>query len=191
MNAVIHNIASRRTVKPAAMSGAKIDDQLVWQCLEAGHWAPNHARTEPWRFIVYTQDTLVQFCKDHAALYQQSVSEDNFNPTKFQSLLHQADTLSHAVMIVMKRTPEAKIPWLEEYAATAAAAQNILLAATSLNIATIWSTGGMILTDAMKAYLQLEAEDAVLGCIFMGEAKEEVKAGTRKVTVAEKTDWKK
>lgn len=189
MHPVLLNIATRRTVKPAAMSGELLSDDDVRQCLEAAHWAPTHARTEPWFFYVYTGDALKSFCNDHAEMYQRATAEDAFNPTKFQSIQNQAEYVSHAVLVVMKRTPMAKIPVLEEYAAVAAATQNMLLAAHALTIATIWSTGGMLLKPEMKAYLNLATEDEVLGCVFMGKAKEEPKEGSRKATAAEKTIW--
>lgn len=183
-------IKSRRTVKTTAMDGSRLADEQVWKCLEAAHWAPNHGRTEPWHFFVYTDDALKVFCADHAAIYAASVNEADLNPNKMATLQQHGDYASHLVLVVMKRTPNAKIPAEEEYAATAAAVQNLLLAAEAQGIASIWSTGGMVLQPAMHQYLQLSTEDVVLGCIYLGKAKTTPSEGTRKATVAEKTTWK-
>jgi nitroreductase len=86
----------------------------------------------------------------------------------FDSLSQVADTASHLIVVMMKRTPAAKIPWNEEFAATAAAVQNILLGAEALQLAAIWNTGGMALKQPMKDYLQLEADDCVMGFIYLG-----------------------
>lgn len=191
MNLVIQNIIDRRTTKPTAMSGEQVPDDIVIQCLEAAHWAPNHGRTEPWRFFVYTNNGLKDFCVDHANLYKQNTLPEAFQETKFLSLQAMHQYVSHAVLVVMKRTPNTKIPKLEEYAAVASATQNLLLAAQSFGIASIWSTGGMVLHQAMKDYLNLDAEDEVLGCIYLGVAKGDATVGVRKSTVMEQTIWKR
>jgi nitroreductase len=66
--------------------------------------------------------------------------------------------------------------------------QNILLGATALNIASFWSTGGMILKPAMRAFLNLHAEDEVMGVLYLGYA-DEYPQGVRKTPLTEKARW--
>ena len=47
-------IRERRTVDLPLLSPDPIDDQTLDTLLEAANWAPNHGRTEPWRFAVFT-----------------------------------------------------------------------------------------------------------------------------------------
>ena len=63
-------ITNRRSSKPALMNGNKIDDAIIRQLLALADWAPTHARTEPWRFVVFAGNAVPAFCADHAELYK-------------------------------------------------------------------------------------------------------------------------
>lgn len=184
-------IANRRTTKAANMNGKLIDKDTVTKILAAADWAPTHGRTEPWRFNVYTGQSLMQFCYDHAEMYLHSVEDEaSYDENKYNNLLKPASYASHLVVVYMKRTEPTKIPAQEEYAATAAAIQNMLLAATAIGVASIWNTGGMIFTDAMKEYLGLADADQVLGFIYLGYTDQEAKEGMRKIPLENKITWK-
>lgn len=182
-------IRNRRTIKAASMNGNKISHETMKQLLALADFAPTHARTEPWRFVVYTGESLVNFCKDHAQLYWENTAEENRKQATFDNLEHMGDMASHLVIAVMRRTPEAKIPKLEEYAATSAAIQNVLLGAESLDIATFWSTGGMALKPVMKQYLKLQEEDEVLGFLYMGYSDQPKKEAVRNIPLEDKITW--
>ena len=79
---------------------------------------------------------------------------------------------------------------MEEIAAASCAVQNILLGAAALDIATLWSTGGMTLTPAMKNHFQLSEQDEILGILFLGKTDEHVE-GKRKIALNEKIVWEK
>ena len=179
-------IKNRRSVKAQAMNGNKIPNGHIAALLELADWAPTHANTEPWRFIVY--ENPVEFCRLHADLYEQNSMGDKFEQATFDKLLHQGDKVSHVVIAVMKRGSLPKIPALEEIAATSCAIQNILLGATVLNIASFWSTGGMALKPAFKAFLNFGEDDQVLGILYLGYA-DELPEGKRNIPIEEKIKW--
>ena len=77
---------------------------------------------------------------------------------------------------------------LEEIAATAIAVQNILLGATAKNIATFLSTSGMTHTPAMKNFLNLRDEDAVIGLVYLGYNDERIE-GKRQTEMEQKLTW--
>ncbi len=168
------------------MNGKAIDDAQISQLLDLANWAPNHANTEPWRFVVFSKEGLTQFCQDHADLYKANTAEDKFTTAKYQGLINMGNTVSHIIAVYMKRTENAKIPMMEEYAATAAAVQNILLGAQTLGIAVLWSTGGMTHQPSMKKYLGLADEDIILGLLHMGYSDEPAKEGKRSIPMEEK-----
>jgi len=182
-------IRGRRTIKAASMNGKKIEQGTVKQLLALADFAPTHARTEPWRFVVYTGESLTQFCKDHANLYWDNTAEETRKEATKENLEHMGDMASHLVIAIMRRTPEAKIPKLEEYAATSAAIQNVLLGAEALDIASFWSTGGMVLKPAMKQYLKLQEEDEVLGFLYLGYSDQPKKDAVRNIPLEEKITW--
>ena len=187
--ATISNIIkTRRSVKPAAMNGQKIPNAQVAALLELADWAPTHGYTEPWRFIVY--ENPADFCREHAEIYKQGVKSEDFNELTYNNLQHQGDKVSHVIIVTMKRGDLPKIPPFEEIAAVSSAIQNILLGATSLNIASFWSTGGAILKPGMKEFLQLREEDNVLGVLYLGYA-DQYPEGRRNTPLEEKINWVK
>lgn len=183
-------IQSRRSTKPAVMNGKKIDTSLIHQLLELADWAPTHGTTEPWRFIVYANTAIQKFCFGHAELYKNNTAADKFTKAKYEKLLHMGNTVSHIILVYMKRSEGNSIPPEEEFAAVAAAVQNILLGAASLDIAVLWSTGGMAHHPAMKNYLGIAAEDAILGLLYLGYTNEPLKEGKRNIPLADKIDWR-
>jgi nitroreductase len=179
-------IKDRRSTKPLAMNGKKIPDDQIHSLLELADWAPTHGFTEPWRFVIYA--TPAEFCHQHAELYKQSVTAENFDTAVYNKLFNQGDKASHVIIAVMKRGNLPKIPVIEEVEAVACAVQNILLGATALDIASFWSTGGMALRPPMKDFLSLGEEDHLIGVLYLGYADEYPK-GSRTIPLEEKINW--
>ncbi|MBS1602085.1 MAG: nitroreductase [Bacteroidetes bacterium] len=181
-------ITSRRSTKPAVFNGRKIDDQQIQRLLTLATWAPTHANTEPWRFIVYSGDAVRQFCQQHAQLYRQNTPPEKFNEAKYEKQQHNGDKASHLIAVYMQRGANPNITGLEEICATAAAVQNILLGAEALGLAVLWSTGGVTLAPAMKDYLGLHEEDHMIGLLYLGYTDEPAKPG-RRLPAEAKTKW--
>ncbi|MDN3584863.1 nitroreductase family protein [Mucilaginibacter flavus] len=187
--ATISNIIqTRRTIKPNMMNGQKAPNSHIAALLELADWAPTHGFTEPWRFVVY--ENPAEFCQQHADLYKQNTSADDFNNTVYSNLQHQGDKASHVVIAIMQRGDLPKIPAFEEIAAVSTAVQNILLGATALNMASFWSTGGAILKPGMKEFLQLREEDQVMGVLYLGYADQHPE-GKRTIPLETKIKWVK
>lgn len=182
-------IKSRRTVKPAKMNGKLVPDEQVKQLLELADWAPTHKHTEPWRFIVYSGTKAREFVSNHAELYRKSTSEEMFKNDKYEKILFNGKNISHIIVCVMKRDAQKRVPEIEEISAAAAAIQNILLAATSLGIANFWSTGGMAHSDEMKEFLGLNADDNIMGLVYLGYT-DSAYEGKRTIPLEQKITWK-
>lgn len=161
-------IKNRRTTKVPRMNGKKIPQSIVEELLQLADTAPTHGNTEPWRFTVFSGEALKKFCKAHGEMYWNYTNPETRSEATRDNLISFGEKASHLIIAQMKRTPETKIPFLEEYAATAAAVQNLLLGASAAGIAAIWNTGGMALKPQMKEYLQLAEEDEVVGFIYLG-----------------------
>jgi nitroreductase len=182
-------VANRRSVKPAVMTGQKADDAVIRELLELADWAPTHARTEPWRFVVYSDSAVQQFCADHANLYKEGAPADKFVQGTFDNLTHMGDKVSHIIAVYMKRGTNPNIPVVEELAATACAAQNLLLGAEAAGLSVLWSTGGATLKPAMKQYFQLGEEDQMMGLLYIGYSNDGSKPGMRQVPLEQKIVW--
>jgi nitroreductase len=182
-------IRTRRTVKPDKMNGRIIPDDTIVELVSNADWAPTHARTEPWRFIVIGPERVKAFALRHANLYEKHTDPASFTPEKFNKLVSLGENVSHIIIAWMKRVPTKKIPVIEEISATAAAIQNLLLSATSNGIVSFWSTSGLTHHQAMKDEFKLGEEDLVLGIIYLGYSDEPFKEGNRMIPLSEKIEW--
>ncbi len=185
LSKIIHQ---RRSVKPGLMNGGQIPDEQVNELLHLADWAPTHGNTEPWRFIVYAHDSAKEFSRQHAELYKNNTLPEKFLTDKYEKLISNGDKASHIIVAIMQRGNLSKVPVIEEIAATAAAVQHILLGATALGIASMWSTGGMTHHKAMKDFFQLREEDIVMGIIYLGYSEKEL-SGRRATPMTEKIKW--
>lgn len=172
-------IQERRSVKPANMNGKPIDEATFREMLMSADWAPTHAHTEPWLFIIHGGASAKAFCLSHATLYQAVTAPEKFTVATYDKLRQMADGASHVVVAAMKKGDNPKIPLVEEIASAAAAIQNLLLAATARGIGSFWSTGGLTFHPAMKDMLKLSEQDQVLGLLYFGYSDQPVVPGKR------------
>ncbi|HUQ65538.1 MAG TPA: nitroreductase [Flavitalea sp.] len=182
-------IRSRRTVKPEKMNGRVIPENILVELLEMADWAPTHARTEPWRFIVIAHNRVKDFVARHAELYKYHTDPASFTPEKLKKITDLGENVSHIIIAWMKRIPTHKIPVVEEIAAASAAIQNLLLTATANGIAAFWSTSGLTHHQALKDEYGLGEEDIVLGIIYLGYSDEPFKEGNRIIPLSDKIEW--
>ena len=182
----LEHVITRRTTGWAKMNGKVIPAELVDRILALANWAPTHARTEPWKFIVYTGDALRKFGEDHAELYWNSTPEDKRQEATRERLQTNVQNASHVVLAAMKRGNNDKIPVLEEIASASASIQNVLLGATAAGIASFWNTGGMALKPELKQMVGLGDDDIILGLLYLGYTDEPAKEGVRNIPLSEK-----
>lgn len=174
---VIEAIRARRTV--GKMSG-EIPRETIRELIGLATLAPNHRMTEPWRFTVITgtaRERLGRFWAERAAANIDPGARDAFIAGESKKPL-RAPTL----IIVSTRTDANEEIAEEDFAATSAAVQNLLIAAQSRDIYTGWKTGKMVHDPEVKKYLGLDPSDRIVGTIYMGtEALDEAKNRPRKL----------
>lgn len=185
INALIRN---RRSVFPKQFeAGKKIDDAIVKEILENATWAPNHGHTEPWKFVVFTDEGLQKLATFQAELYKKEAGE-NFKETTFQTLSTNPLKASHIIALCMKRDPNKKFHEVEEIAAVACAVQNIYLSTTAYGFGGYWTTGGVTYKQSAKEFFGLEEDDRLLGFFYLGHVAVPSPSGKRK-PVEEKVVW--
>jgi len=160
-------VKNRRSVFPSQFdSSRKIPDEIVQQILINATWAPNHGKTEPWFFKVFTGAGLQTFANLQSTLYKESAA-DKFKEDKFLKLQQTPLLASHIISIGMKRTTTKQIPEIEDIEAVACAVQNIYLSAAAYGLGGYWTTGGVTYLEKAQHHFGLGEPDKLLGFFYL------------------------
>ncbi len=182
-------IRKRRSVFQPQYSGEQVDDAIVDQMLKNANWAPTHKLTEPWRFVVFTNEGLRKLAEFQADLYKKITTADNsFKEERYQNLLTKPMLSSHIIAIGMKRDEKKSVPEIEEMGAVFCAVQNMYLTATAYGVGAYISTGGITYFEEAKSFFGLGKEDKLLGFFHVGISKQEPPEGRRR-SIEEKVKW--
>ncbi len=140
--------------------------EQIEQILEAATHAPNHHKTEPWRFFVIAgkaRKELGEVMAQSLAERQKDVSQQVLNKERnkpLRSPILIAVTADHPI--------QSNVIAIENIEATAAAIQNMLLTAEELGLAAIWRTGDAAYAPLIKRWLGLDLEDHIVAFIYLG-----------------------
>jgi nitroreductase len=146
-------IRARRTHKsfgPDPVPRATLDELL-----ELARWAPNHHRTNPWRFRVVGAETLKQL-------------KEAAGPAE-AAKLDRAPTLIVASAALSGDLVQDE----EDICATAAAIYIVLLAAQARGLAGYWRTPPVLRTKAGRLAVGLPDGERFLGLIHLGSPRSE------------------
>ena len=186
-NSINQLFRNRRSTFPKQfVPGKKIPDEIVRQILENATWAPTHGHTEPWHFVVFTEDGLKKLGDFQGEIYKKEATD--FKEEKYRKMKEQPLVASHLIAICMKRTENTRIPEIEEIAAVACAVENIYLSLDSYGIGGYWTTGGVTYSENAKPFFGLKPADKLLGFFYLGYVAVPSPPGKRK-PIEEKTEW--
>jgi nitroreductase len=163
----IEALLGRRTVPQAKMAGPGPGEAELRSMLEAGCAAPDHGRVRPWRFLLVRGEARARLGELFASAAQAENPAASAADIDKQRSAPLRAPLIVVVVTRLDRRP-GRPPEIEQIAATAAAAQNILLAAHAMGYAGKWSTGKNAYMPAIKAGLGVAPDDHVLGFLYIG-----------------------
>lgn len=173
----IEAIRTRRTV---GKSTGDVPRETIAELIEAATRAPNHKLTQPWRFTVVTgsaRERLGEVWGREAA-----AAVDPAVRAAVQEGEAKKPLRAPALIVVSTRTDANPVTAEEDLAATAAAVQNLLLAAHAKGLSAGWKTGKIVRNAAVKRFLGIEQSDRVIAVVYLGAvAKEESAARAREV----------
>ncbi|MFP5470333.1 MAG: nitroreductase [Bacteroidia bacterium] len=172
-------IKNRRTIYPEFFSERKVHKEIVEKLLNNAVWAPSHGLTQPWRFKVFMNDARVRLSDFLSELYKEKNQGEKFNEKKFEKLKHRPLKSSVVIVVCMERDPKGRITELDEIMATAAAVENLMLTATAYGLGVFWATPGLINTQEVREFLNLE-NGLCLGFLYVGYPANEWPKGQRK-----------
>ncbi|MFV0591384.1 MAG: nitroreductase [Draconibacterium sp.] len=181
-------IKARRATPPGMLMKKELSKELIEELLVNASWAPNHKKTEPWRFKVYTGEAkqkLADDCKNilnvkHAEGYP--VAEEKI--TKFVGNLLKVPV---AIVIILQIDSSKRLPEWEEVAAVSMAVQNMWLTATEKGLGAFWATPGFM--NLFDEVLELQPGQKTLGFFYVGEIMMDYPSPGRG-DVGDLTEWK-
>ena len=160
-------VLTRQSVAPAFLGEPAPDDTALQRILAAGASAPDHGKLRPWRFIVIRGAARVRLGEVFAAALLKR--QPNAPATALDQERARPLRAPLLVAVAARLDPEhPKIPEIEQILSTAAAAQNILIAAHALGFGAKWLTGANAYDEHVKRALDLAPSDRLLGFIHLG-----------------------
>lgn len=158
-------INTRSSAAKLALPGPS-DDQLS-KILGAAERAPDHGRLKPWRLIVLDGMLREKFALAAAAAKRvrlPAMSDEQFAAER-EKIARSPSIIVVACVVNRQQT---KVPEVEQLVATAAAAENLFLAAHDLGFGVMWKTGAAAYDDGVKAELGLAPADHIIGIMHLG-----------------------
>lgn len=143
-------IRTRRTTKN--FTDEPVPEEVVRELLELAQWAPNHNMTVPWRFRLVGPEATATLI--------------TIAPADKKPKVVRARTRV-IVSCVMAGDPTRRY---EDLLATAAAVQNILLAATARGIDSFWQSPAVAGLKAARSKLQIPDNEQLVAVVHLGTA---------------------
>jgi nitroreductase len=148
------------------------DLELIMRAAAA---APDHNSLRPWKFVVLEGEAKDAFGAVLADAYRERTlaAGKELLPAKEEKERTKLGRAPMVVVVCAVNRGEALVPFVEQFAAGAAAAQNMLIAATALGYGSMWRTGDPAYDESVKAALALTLDDAIVGFVYLGTVSDE------------------
>lgn len=130
MNDTINTILSRRSVR--AYTSQQLTQEEIDLILEAGRYAPSAHNEQPWHFTVVQNTELLDSCSKKAKA-EMAELDDEWMQTMGKN--EEAHLTYHAPTVIFLSARDGGMGMQTD---TCAAAQNMMLAAESLGLGSVW-----------------------------------------------------
>ncbi|HKP64329.1 MAG TPA: nitroreductase family protein [Polyangiales bacterium] len=163
------------------------DPETLQLAFAAAARAPDHQALRPWRVFVVrgaARDRLGELMADSVRRVNPAISAEELAKTKAKALRAPLVLVVAAVV-----QPHPKVPAIEQTLSAGTAAHAVLLALHARGFSAIWRTGGFAYDPEVKRAFGLRPEDAIVGFIYTGTAKQAVPNSTRPVPEAFVHEW--
>ena len=138
--------------------------EVVERLCDLAMWAPNHMRTNPWKFAVFTGEGRHRL---GAALEAAQRARGEADPDRLKKSRTKY-LRAQAMLVVGSAAHDDPVFHAENRDAVAAGVENLLLGATALGLASYWSTGEVVTLPAVKALAGFDSGDQVVAVVYLG-----------------------
>ena len=156
-------VQSRRTSMFVDRDRA-VPETLVAELCGLATWAPNHKKTWPWRFALFTGDGRSRLGETMVA---DMVAAD-FGDEAKREKTRVKYLRTPAILVVGSAAHENEMLHRENRDAVAAGIQNLLLGATTRGLASFWSTPALPSPPGVLRLCDFEPDVELVGVIYLG-----------------------
>lgn len=139
---------------------------LVAELCALATWAPNHKKTWPWRFAVLTGDGRARFGETVA----EDMAAADFGDEAKRAKTRVKYLRTPTTLVVGCAPHDNEMLHAENRDAVAAGIENLLLGATTLGLASFWSTPALTQPPRTLELCRFEPDDRLVGVIYLGWA---------------------
>ncbi len=161
----IQAIATRRSIGKVT---GDVSEAAVRELVDLALCAPNHKLTAPWRFTVLRGEARVRLGTLWAQVAARMPLPSGVEREAYLAKEARKPTRAPVLLVTSTRTDSDPVVAAEDFAATAAATQNVLLAAHARGLGAVWRTGDMAYRSEINEFLGLAASDRVVGFVYIG-----------------------
>jgi nitroreductase len=163
--AVVADVIRSRRTSMQVDGSRDVDDAVLDELFELASWAPCHKRTWPWRFCVVRNQARFELGEVVAeAIRRHGDDENRVNKARTKY------ARTPVVVVVGSAPGDSPNRTAENRDATAAAIQNLLLAASARGVATYWGSCPKGANDPVAAFCGFEAGTTVMSLTYVGWA---------------------
>jgi nitroreductase len=157
----------------------------IEELLDLAVRAPNHHRTEPWRFYVLAGDERDRLAR---AIADEAI-EGGAEPERAEADA-KAKVERAPVIVVFTAMPsdDPKVIHQEEIVSVAMAMQNFVPGAHATGLGAMLRTGTTAYHPAVNAHLELAPDEKVVGFVYLGYPAGD-RAQTQRLPASERTRW--
>jgi nitroreductase len=158
-------IRSRRT-SMIVDNAHDVPVEVIEKLCELAQWAPNHKRTWPWRFALFTGDARQRLGEAFVA----DMNDRDFGDEGKRLKTLSKYTRTPAVLVIGAAADDNPSRHDENRDAVAAGIQNILLGATALGLATYWGTAPLIDSPRVLELCGFKPDVRLINVMYIGWA---------------------
>ncbi len=161
---VVSELVRERRTNMIVDRDREVPESVIRELCELAIWAPNHKRTWPWRFAVFTgagRERLGATCADDL------IAGGSADEGKIAKV--RGKYLRVPVVVVIGSAPDEHPTFHDENRdAVAAGIQNMLLGATAIGLASFWSTAPVADGVATLNLCGFEDGTRIIGMVYLG-----------------------
>lgn len=181
-------IKARRATPPGLFMKSPIAKETIEELLVNASWAPNHKKTEPWRFKVYTGEQKNQLAETCQSILLMKKEEGYpVADKKIAKFIANLQKVPVAIAVILQRDASQRLPEWQEIAAVSMAVQNMWLTATEKGLGAFWATPSFM--ELFDEVLELQAGQKTLGFFYVGEIMMDYPSPGRG-DLSQKVEWK-